>query len=195
MDDNRVKQRIIGAIVLVALGIIFIPMILSGGRDNALPLFGSPIPDKPDNLNRIKVVEFDNNPKPPKPRTEVVTPVDEHSSEEDVPVEAPAKPKTTDKIKQALKDTTEKAAIKTNKQVASAWVVQLGSFSQQGNAMTLKEKLIKNGFKAFVEKSITHDMTSYRVRVGPEVNREDAVRLQQEIEQKMNMKGLVLKHP
>ena len=62
MDDNRIKQRIIGAIVLVSLGVIFIPMILSGGREQTMPLFGSPIPPKPDNIANIKVLELKIHP-------------------------------------------------------------------------------------------------------------------------------------
>lgn len=192
MDDNRIKQRIIGAIVLVSLGVIFIPMILSGRGEQSLPLFGSPIPPKPDNIENIKVLEFENTPRPPEPQTEIRTPIDKYSKEDDLPVVAPVKPTPKEDVK------TEAEPAKTAKKETKplkAWVVQVGSFSNRKNALALKEKLVNKGFRAFVERIIQHDNTSYRVRVGPEVRRENATDLQKQIEQKLNIKGLVMTHP
>ena len=193
MDENRIKQRIIGAIVLVSLAVIFIPMILSGGREQTMPLFGSPIPPKPANIANIKVLEFENTPKPPEPRSVIRTPVDQHSKAKDEPVEAPIevsgqpaeKPETKLEVKQPSKEAKP----------LKAWAVQVGSFSKSSNALNLKDKLLKKGYRAFVERVITHNKTSYRVRVGPEVRRENAIKLQKQIEQKMNIKGLVVTHP
>lgn len=190
MDDNRIKQRIIGAIVLVSLGVIFIPMILSGRGEQSLPLFGSPIPPKPDNIADIKVLEFENIPRPPEPRTEIRTPVDKYNNNnDDKPVSAPVKPAPKKEPTPAVKPATSES------KPLKAWVVQVGSFSNRKNALTLKEKLVKKGYRAFVERIIKHDETSYRVRVGPEVRRESAVKLQKQIAQKMNIKGLVMTHP
>lgn len=194
MDDNRIKQRIIGAIVLVSLGVIFIPMILSGGREQTMPLFGSPIPDKPDNIANIKVLEFENTPTPPTPPSEMRSPVDNYSKEEDKPVIQPTKPKVKAQEKSDKDTTPEKTAARESKPL-KAWAVQVGSFENQKNAIALKDKLIKKGFRAFVERIVTHDKTSYRVRVGPEVRRENAENLQKTIEQKMNIKGIVMTHP
>ena len=194
MDDNRIKQRIIGAIVLVSLGIIFIPMILSGGREQTMPLFGSPIPDKPDNIKNIKVLEFENTPTPPAPPSEMRSPVDNYSKEGDKPVIQPSQPKAEEKQKVTQDATTTKTPAKES-QPLKAWAVQVGSFENQKNAIALKDKLIKKGFRAFVERIVTQDKTSYRVRVGPEVRRENAENLQKKIEQKMNIKGIVMTHP
>ena len=192
MDDNRIKQRIIGAIVLVSLGVIFMPMILSGRGEQSLPLFGSPIPPKPDNIADIKILEFENTPRPPDPQTEIRTPIDKYSQKDDLPVVAPVKPALKETVQKKVDET--KAIIKQEKPL-KAWVVQVGSFSNRKNALALKEKLVKNGFRAFVERIIQHDKTSYRVRVGPEVRRENATKLQKQIEQKLNIKGLVMTHP
>ena len=189
MDENRIKQRLIGAIVLVSLAVIFIPMILSGGRDQNMPLFGSPVPSKPDNIANIKVLEFENVPKPPEPPSVVRTPVDKYSKADDKPVEAPVE----ESAKQAEKPEVKQTARKD--QPLKAWVVQVGSFSNSSNAVNLKNKLVKKGFRAFVERVIQNNKTTFRVRVGPEIRRESAMKLQKEIEQKMNIKGLVVTHP
>jgi len=187
VNESSIKQRIIGAIVLVSLAVIFIPMILSGSGEQNMPLFGSPIPPKPENITNIKVLEFDNVPTPPAPRSVIRTPVDQHSKTDDIPIEAPVKPK------EVL--TTKPASIVKEAKSLKAWVVQVGSFSQRSNALKLKDKMLKKGFRAFVERITTHDKASYRVRVGPELRRDDALKVQQQIEQKMKIKGLVVAHP
>jgi DedD protein len=194
VDDNRIKQRIIGAIVLVSLGVIFIPMILSGGGEQTMPLFGSPIPTKPDNIADIKVLEFENTPTPPETPSEIRSPVDNYSKEDDKPVIQPVKPQAETKEKVKKSSTSDKTATKESKPL-KAWAVQVGSFENRKNALALKDKLIKRGFRAFVERIVTQDKTSYRVRVGPEVRRENAENLQKKIEQKMNIKGIVMTHP
>lgn len=190
MDEHRIKQRIIGAIVLVSLAVIFIPIILSGDGEQNMPLFGSPIPSKPENISNIKVLEFENVPKPPEPRSVIRTPVDQHSKVNDEPIEAPV----ADSGKPAVK-TEPELEVKQAAKPLKAWVVQVGSFSKSSNALKLKDKLVKKGFRAFVERVITHNQSSFRVRVGPEVRRDNAVKLQKKIEQKMNIKGLVVTHP
>lgn len=194
MDDNRIKQRIIGAIVLVSLGIIFIPMILSGGREQTMPIFGSPIPPKPENIENIKVLEFENTPAPPQTQTEIRTPVDQYSKKDDKPLVAPVKP-ATEPEQQVKADVKEDKTGNQESKPLKAWAVQVGSFENRKNALALKDRLVKKGFRAFVERIMTHDKTSYRVRVGPEVRRENAVKLQKRIEQKMNIKGIVMTHP
>lgn len=189
MDENRIKQRIIGAIVLVSLAVIFIPMILSGGKEHGIPLFGTPIPEKPKNITSIKVLEFQNTPTPPEPRSVMTSPVDQYNKAGDEPVtplvKSPEKPQA---------EVSEKQPDKQDK-LLKAWVVQVGSFSKNTNALNLKDKLVKNGFRAFVERVTTKDQTSYRVRVGPEIRHENVLKLQKQIEQKMSIKGLVVTHP
>ena len=46
--NEHVKQRLVGAVVLVSLAVIFIPMLLDSGEKGGMPLFGSNIPEKPD---------------------------------------------------------------------------------------------------------------------------------------------------
>lgn len=54
VEPVRIKQRVIGAIVLVSLGVIFIPMLLNSERslDDGMPVFGSNIPNKPAYISK-----------------------------------------------------------------------------------------------------------------------------------------------
>lgn len=46
--NEQLKQRLVGAAVLLSLGVIFIPMILDGDRQTTMPMFGSNVQPVPD---------------------------------------------------------------------------------------------------------------------------------------------------
>ncbi len=191
MDKQLLKRRVIGATVLVALGVIFIPMILSGGRDN-MPLFGSNIPDKPKAIERLKSVEIPS-PALVAKNEEIRIPVDEHlapANIEQKKFKAQPKP-TTD----TQKDDATVATVKTKSSNLKAWVVQVGSFAKRTNALALQKKLRKHQFPAFVEFIKNQDGSIYRVRVGPEVKQAKAEAAMQTIYKKLKIKGVVMSHP
>ena len=196
MDEHTFKQRIVGAIVLVALAVIFIPMLLPGSRDIGFSDNGSPIPPKPAELENLKVLELEKPQPAPKPREIVRTPIDEHSPvapPEDV--EAPATDKTPLPEETLPAKTTSEAA-QPAATTPKAWAVQVGSFTQRDNAMRLRDQLRSKGYKAFVEQITSADKTFYRVRVGPEVSRDKAVALQKDLQSKMKLQDTtVVSHP
>lgn len=186
MDENHLKQRIVGAVVLVALAVIFIPMLLSGDRDEGMSIVESNIPPRPENVERVKTLDIEPE-QPPPAESMPRQPVDEHTpasstdseSADQAPESAPAADTDTD-----TQDTDGKA-----------WAVQVGSFSKQSNALGLRDKLRKGGYPAFVEKVSTSKGVVYRVRVGPEVRRDKAEALQKELLAKLKLDGLVVAHP
>jgi DedD protein len=77
----------------------------------------------------------------------------------------------------------------------AAWVVQTGSFTAEGNARSLAEKLRKANFPAFVEVVSNSGTSVYRVQVGPELSRTRAEQVQKQIENTVGIKGIVIPHP
>jgi DedD protein len=75
------------------------------------------------------------------------------------------------------------------------WVVQMGSFSNEQNALRLRDKLRKAGFVTQVEKVSVDARSHYRVRVGPYLERAEADRDQARLEKQLNLKGRVLSYP
>ena len=197
MDKHAFKQRIIGAIVLVALAVIFIPILLPGHRDLGFSDTESHIPAKPDELENLKVLELEKPLPAPAPREIVRTPIDERSppapkteseppAVEQKPITAEQKP-SPPPVKETKPDTET---------TTKAWVVQVGSFSKRDNAMRLRDKLRSKGYKTFVEQISTADKTFYRVRVGPVVSRSNAEALQKELQTKMKLQDTaVVSHP
>lgn len=72
------------------------------------------------------------------------------------------------------------------------WVVQLGSFSSAGNADTLVERVRAEGFSAYQESISSSGSTVYRVRVGPFLEREEAIRVDGLIAERLSVDGVVM---
>lgn len=72
------------------------------------------------------------------------------------------------------------------------WVVQVGSFSSRENARDLVARLRETGLSAYDETVTTDTSTIYRVRVGPYLDRDEALRTEQSIADGMGIDGVVM---
>jgi len=254
---SMMKQRLIGAAVLIALGVIFIPMLLTGDGKFLSGESDSNVPPKPMyELEAPKVLPLDkragqssepvaeaapradkmaSESSPAEGREEVKQAsgtekasgdeaqiVAESSSKMDTPpAETPAQkpPVKEPVVKEAVKEkaasepaTEKEAASKVQapapkpvenkvtkpavkKPIVSGWVVQLGSFSVQKNALKLRDSLRKNGHASFVEEITHNGKKSYRVRVGPEQTRELANELKKKLKAETKLDGFVVEFP
>jgi DedD protein len=78
----------------------------------------------------------------------------------------------------------------------SGWAVQVGVFTRKQGADELATRLRAGGYAAFVEPvKLAGGQTSHRVRIGPEVKRENAQRIQTEVKSKFKLDALVVAHP
>jgi len=215
VEPVRIKQRVIGAIVLVSLGVIFIPMLLNSERslDDGMPVFGSNIPNKPDYISRKseKIATPSSSAIIIKSQADFDSRVivDEHTPKlkdnsvaSFATVDKPAKDSKKKLSTHAgIKKETSKTKIITAKtipsakQVAKAWVVQVGSFSERKNAFSLRNKLRKKKFTTFVDAIKTPKGYIYRVRVGPEIQRTQAEEMQKRLRKELKVNGLVIAHP
>lgn len=143
-----------------------------------------------------------------------LAPVEEPPAKETVvqpPIDLPEQPivvKKEESIKPAV--VSQKAAeivVKKNTevpaQIASAMpdvapngshAVQIGSFNSAGDAITLKQKMLKKDYPAFVvEADLGKKGLWYRVRIGPYANTTKAKQVQAVLEKKEKIKGFVSK--
>lgn len=166
---KRARRRLVGAIALVLLVVVFLPMFLDNepkplNQDIAITI--PPVPD-PEASPLPAIPE-------PAPDPEPVV--------EDEPPPAPVEPKPVVKAEPNPPTPVQKPVVSAPKPVVSApkpavtegFVVQLGAFSSSANATTLKNKLIENKFKAYTEVISSPAGTRTRVRVGPYGSRQDA---------------------
>ncbi|HIF51089.1 MAG TPA: hypothetical protein EYQ42_06150 [Thiotrichaceae bacterium] len=207
---QRLKERLVGAAVLVVIAVIFIPMLLTGPMDSGA-ITKTNIPDRPTEKFSSKLISVTDSIK-------AIVETDEsgfisdsvdgsmHGDIQqltDVEEKTPDKPKANETVKTESKAETkitdkkpqQKKIVKAKQVGLTAWVVQLGYFSNKLNADKLNLNLRKAGFPAFVEPQIKKGESSYRVRVGPEILRADADALLKKIKTKMKLDGIVLSYP
>jgi DedD protein len=72
------------------------------------------------------------------------------------------------------------------------WVVQAGSFAESSNAERLVAQLRKEKLSAYSEAVTSSSSTIYRVRVGPFLERDDAIKTKQLMSQSMAIEGVVM---
>lgn len=72
------------------------------------------------------------------------------------------------------------------------WVVQVGSFSSSDNADKLVERLRGDGLSAYKESVRSSGSTIYRVRVGPYLEREEAIRADAHVRDRFSLDGVVM---
>ena len=72
------------------------------------------------------------------------------------------------------------------------WVVQIGSFAETGNAQRLVEQLRVDGMPAYRDQVTSASSSVYRVRVGPFLEREEALRTRQQLSERFSIDGVVM---
>ena len=189
------KQRIVGALVLISLAAIFLPMFL-GGRDDADERVIE-IPPRPQHLSEPVTVTDDASLHEIEDRTagikrtviEAEVPVTAEPTP--TPGETPplAKPEPLTPEAQALADSGPEA-----QDAVPAWAVQVGSFSSSKNALALRDRLRGLKFTAYVEELEKGRVKVFRVRVGPVLKAEQAQVLKAQLKEQAQLDGMVMRH-
>lgn len=180
--EKALKQRLTGAVILVVAGVVFIPLLLDGAGHNAR--FRKDVEIPPEPVIKIKswdeLKEIPANPSTPTPKPA-------------------SKPSTSpEKVETKQKQDTKKPVATTKKITRpsiKAWALQLGSFSQQTNALVLRDQLRAKGYKAFVDKTRKLGLTSYKVKIGPDLDRSKLEKIAQKLQNEEKINSLVITHP
>ncbi len=203
--DERLKHRLVGAAVLVSLGVIFIPMVLdNAGTENAA-ITTSNIPPKPAAEFSSRVVpvgeptsRIESEPLPPASvEAEGIygaAPAADANAPVTPPAAAPGASVVADEPP-APADTTTAPAAPAVAAGVTAWAVQLGSFSNAQNAIALRDRLRKMGYTAFVESAPDDSRSMTRVYVGPELIRSNAVQMLEKLRAETRLRGIVVRYP
>lgn len=211
------KQRVIGALVLLALIIIFVPMLFNRQDDaRKVAVEAPPQPTAPTvPSTEVQPVQTPEAPpvvvvpdEPAKPLGKPQTPIAGTSGQapaQNAPVTAPppqpaapvAKaPATRAPVASApvAPTATPAPAAKPDSRLGAAnlpnsWSVQLASLSSRPSADALQAKLRSQGYNAYVR---TADGMN-RVFVGPVIERSEADRLRDQLNKQNGVKGFVVR--
>ncbi len=205
------KQRLVGAIVLVALAVIFVPMVLDGSGRRAGEKIAVEIPEEPEApdpaFEQGEPTGTDASNADDATTASATDPTDEATptASDDAATEAADSepgggPSTSATDDAAVNETTDSTVPgeddgPTATSSPTAWVVQVGSFGQKTNAVVLRDKLRDDGRDAFIEQGETDSGAVWRVRVGPMATREEADKVKKRLDSERDTESLVMSYP
>lgn len=217
--DKGMKQRMVGALVLVALAVIFLPMLFT--REDEMRQVRVEAPQAPamPSLPDVKVepVQVPEPQSLPDPSEQPPVVVDESTA----PVSAPTQPITPSPAQVAQVPvakspapapaakaearpvppaTPAPAATASASKPATAskidanglpvsWSIQLASLSNRAGADNLQKTLRSQGYNAYIRSADGMN----RVFVGPLIERAEAERMRDVINRQQNLKGIVVR--
>ncbi|ACL72343.1 Sporulation domain protein [Thioalkalivibrio sulfidiphilus HL-EbGr7] len=202
--DPRLKQRLVGAAVLLALAVIFLPMLLDGTGQQAGLNLRDGIPPEPEFARPEPPAPLERQASPappletrPAPRSEARTvpqvapqPAPERAAE---PAPQSITPMAPAPVTPPPASTRAPAA--ASDPGPGGWAVQVGSFSERANAEAERDRLRRAGFQVLVEPARAGDRQIFRVKVGPVSTREEAERLRSRLGTEQSLQGIVVTHP
>ncbi len=86
------------------------------------------------------------------------------------------------------------SAASENREGLKTWMIQVASFGQEANAISLRDKLRAAGYVAHVSNS-RQGQVPYRVRVGPVLRRSEAESTRDRIRSAFDLQGIIVSHP
>lgn len=195
--DRALKERIIGAAVLVVFVVLVVPVFLDGPpQSGEIVSERVPLPGQAaEGETRTVVLDRDRDEPVPVP-----APVTEPEAEQAQPVQPESKPEPEPETTPEPEPKPEPAKPAAQQPAPAGdsptgmWAVQLGSFGNQQNAERLAADLRKQGFAAFLSQLSTGSGELHRVRIGPQKDRESAEAMAERLA-KAGHKGQVVPHP
>ncbi len=178
--DKGLKQRMVGALVLVALAVIFLPMLFSRPDEQRQVVVDAPVmpsmPAMPEqSVVPVEVPEPEPIPEPPQsPQAEAEL------------AAVPAEPVV------AAPPQAESAKPVSHLDANSlpvSWSVQLASLSSRERAIELQQRLRAQGYNAYVRS--VDGMN--RVFVGPVIERAEANRLRDQLNRQQKLNGFIVR--
>jgi DedD protein len=199
--NQQLKQRLVGAVVLVSLAVIFIPIILEGPDDEWSPRTqGMPEPPQIAYHGEDEAelpLSFEEAPAAgiPASGSIVPEPVVQAAAEPEPAPEPPAPAVAAVPAPQA--PATAPTPVKKAPPAPATtggWAIQVGRFSQQLNAQGLRDRLRKSGYASFLQESGSGREKSWQVLVGPLKSRSDAEKIRDELASRRQLKGFVVQN-
>lgn len=199
--DPLLKQRLVGTLVLVALGVVFWPLIFVTPQDRdpvvLQPISGRPVIDQspiaePESYQKSVAEALPTVPTTPAAvqsdadlgtRTEI----DALELRSLPPADALAtvSPRIDPPAGEPLID---------EQGVAVFWVLQVATVGSAARAAEIVDGLRERGYKAFSKRYIRVDDELFRVQVGPNAEREVMARIKTEIDQALRVDSKILRY-
>lgn len=172
MWSERVRYRVTGTVFLVAVAAVVVPMLFDG--EGVAPMHLEPVPVAP--------LDIAPDVSPPPNMTPAL---DARRGAHAVVDEDGFGTETGTRWGEPVlgPDDAESDA---------GWAVQLGSFARAENAKELRDALLEAGYAGFLSTVKRDGDVATRVAVGPLINRDDAVRLKEQLDARYEVDAVIV---
>ncbi len=172
--DTRLKQRVIGAVVLTALAIIILPMLLDGSAEHRAKI-ESAIPEPP----AIEITSLNVN----------------QVREKMVEMEAQSATRLPEVLKDEVKSPEEAPSFSLNDNgLPISWSLKLGSFKNKDNATRLRQSLRDANYRCYIISTEPDPEPVYRVYVGPMLDKLKLQAAAVELQKQFDLKGTIVRY-
>ena len=195
------KQRLVGALVLVALGVVFWPLIFVT-PENREPLVLQPMSQRPviDQTPISEPESYESSVAPALPAAPQNPQVMQDAADASTQTNAEAG---------ALESLPSRESVATPQPGADApsadplidddgfavfYVLQVATVGSSDRAKEIVEGLRSRGYKAFSKRYVRVDDELYRVQIGPNAERDPLLKMKPEIDQALNVDSQILRY-
>ena len=197
MNDG-LRQRIVGALVLLALGIIFLPVIFD--RERIVPVDReSQIPPEPAD----QILSLPEPPIAPRERSEKIAhPIDGRFDIEEPPEDSASvaaksgsspNPVGSEAALSVASAESETDSNQNKLEIAPSWVLQVASFESNARALSVLKELEAMRYRGFVREVDTSSGKRTRLFVGPNVSKPKLQQAKTEIDKKFKVESIILR--
>jgi DedD protein len=217
---DGLKQRIIGALVLVSLAVIFVPMLFDEPHSERTSTTIK-IPEEPP-FPEVEAPESSLEPAPsyglesgdsslttqdleadgigsPEYRILEESPDDaagaeatpSSASEQHSAVADPAQADAPAETEEKDSESSAKETAEYERSLEGAWVVQLGSFGNSENARRLRDQVREKGYGSHLQEVVRGETTLTRVFSGPFTSKSEAESAKRALDDAFSLNSLV----
>lgn len=193
---DALKQRLVGAVVLAAIGVIFLPGFFKEQQGHQVDT-RSQIPAEPSSPH----VTFETPQQPteispaPEPETMFLPQEPEPEPEAEIKEASPSAASAGSNPVNTTVDTTDEVPELPLRAdgIPEAWVVQVASLSNKEAASKLRDELQADGHKAYVRTVTTANGSVTRVFIGPKLDKAEALKVKAEVDKRLKVNAMVLR--
>ncbi len=204
---ESVKHRLIGAAVLAAIAVLFLPSFFKDRQQYQVNT-DSQIPGRPS----ITAIDFNEPAQPegiesaPAPETMFV-PENDNAPVAELPVppaeaiDSQSMPNTQASTQAQASSSASAVTVKpdqvpnlplNDRGLPDAWVIQVASLSSQEGANKLRDQLQAEGHKAYVRAVPSVNGNIYRVFIGPRQDKAQLQAVKAQLDKRLKVNSLVL---
>ncbi|MCG5530105.1 SPOR domain-containing protein [Halorhodospira halochloris] len=181
--DSTTKRQLVGAAVIVALAVIFLPMFFSSPQEREqvdVPLEVPPRADSPEADREPQLVDPDDD-MPNLDDHDLADAVNDDRDNSEAAANSDSEPE------EVANGDIEGVPIEEG-----AFAVQVGSFREQDNAYGFRDQVRDMGMPAYVDRSDVDGSAVYRVRLGPVMERDRADEMLEQARTELEIDGWVI---